>query len=369
MDPGTCCFSSCAPAVVRGFNYRGQELNNGALSHNEHKGQPGVNGTLLEWAVEYILFNVWQPLTFNSPHAWEEKNKVSDWENERIRVWRSWRIRSLCTDHSCRYPGEHCSHNSVCPSVSECIFLKSSSFWMWFALTHRNRKCTSVRHSAGSEWDQASLVIHQVAYYALYDPNPFQTSHNPKLRAKRGKRPFWLPPCHRSWLAAILSEVEKPHLSMELVIASHQSSPSRAQAVLSAPWKQDQGGCRGDKSVSGSLSRYQHWRPFHRAGLSRPNPRVGRAINDSEEADASTTQLHVGTELHTHTHLWDYCKTALLLLLFESNFCSCVSSFTPIITIRIYLFSPFCLFADLLTMHSLASNTWNFSKCAACRRI
>lgn len=269
---------------MRGFNCGGNELNNGVLSHNEHKGQLVLNGTLR--LLNIYVFNIWQPLTFNSLHAWEEKSQCLRLRGLGCGDNRSWRIRSLCRDHSCCYPVEHCSNNSVFPSVSECIFLKSS---FGCGLIHRNTKYATMLAQNGINIPASSFIEWQItpSTTALYNPNPFQT--------------FGFLPCHRyghlnSWLAAILSEVEKkPHLSMALVIASHQSSPSRTQAVLSAPWKQDQGSCRGDESVSGSLSWYQHWRPFHGAGLSRPNPREERAINVCEEADASTTHLHVRT--------------------------------------------------------------------------
>ena len=37
------------------------------------------------------------------------------------------------------YAVKRCSNKSVSPSVSECSLLKSSSFWMWFGLSHRNK--------------------------------------------------------------------------------------------------------------------------------------------------------------------------------------------------------------------------------------
>lgn len=100
---------------------------------------------------------------------------------------------------------EHCSNDSVFPSVSECIFLNSS---FGCGLIHRNTKYATMLAQNGINIPASSFIEWQITptTTALYNSNPFQT--------------FGFLPCHRyghlnSWLAAILSEVEKKPTSVD----------------------------------------------------------------------------------------------------------------------------------------------------------
>lgn len=226
----------------------------------------------------------------------------------------SWRIRSLCRDHSCRYPVQNCPNNSVFPSVSECVFSKALPFGR--GLVRRHGRCQlrtgptfQRRHSSGG-------ILRRV-------PLPYTTPTQAKALFQEGRKPLlasslliamvtqtagWQPCCWR-W--------KTPHLSTAPALAPHQSSPSRAQAVLSAPCKQDQGSGPGDGSVSGSLSRHQHWRRFPRGWIipskSQRGPRDGclrrgRSLSLTAASEDMTSSTHTSGKCLFS----DYCHAAFI---------------------------------------------------------